>query len=118
MNTKTHGILDYLVGVLLIAAPWIFDFRANETATWTATFLGALTIAYSLFTDYELGLTRAIPMSTHLALDYASGIFLAASPWLLGFAEFVYLPHLVVGILEICAAAVTRRQPVARGVAT
>ena len=37
-------------------------------------------IAYSLFTDYELGLVRTIPMGAQLRLDAASGILLAASP--------------------------------------
>ena len=118
MNTRTHGILDYLVGALLIVAPWLLGFRDNDAATWSAVIVGALTITYSLFTDYELSLSRIIPMGTHLALDYAGGIFLAVSPWLLGFAEYVYLPHLIVGLLEIGVAAMTRRHPVARGVAT
>ncbi len=26
IDTETHGYLDYVVGALLIASPWIFDF--------------------------------------------------------------------------------------------
>ena len=103
--------MDYLVGVLLIAAPWLFDFARGGAETWVPVILGAGAIIYSLMTDYELGLSRTISMRTHLSLDMWSGILLAASPWLFGFHEYVYLPHLIVGILEIGASLVTERTP-------
>jgi hypothetical protein len=71
--------------------------------------LGAGVILYSLFTDYELGMSRQIPFGAHLTLDVVGGIFLAVSPWLFGFSDYVYLPHLIVGILEIGAATLTKR---------
>jgi hypothetical protein len=65
--------------------------------------LGADTIIYSLMTDYGLGITKGISMRTHLLLDLAGGILLAASPWIFGFSDYVYVPHLVLGIFEIGA---------------
>jgi hypothetical protein len=115
--TKIHGYLDYLMGALLIAAPWLFDFAEGGAETWVPVVLGAGAIVYSLMTDYELGATNAISMRTHLTLDLMSGALLAASPWLFGFADYVYTPHLVLGLLEIGAALMTRREPV-RGAAT
>ena len=109
--TKVHGALDYLVGILLIAAPWLFDFARGGAETWVPVILGAGAIIYSLMTDYELGLSRSISMRTHLTLDLLSGILLAASPWLFGFHEYVYLPHLIVGLLEIGASVMTERTP-------
>jgi hypothetical protein len=50
-------------------------------------------------------------MRTHLMIDLFSGIFLAASPWLFGFADEIYLPHLVLGIAEIGAALTTEQDP-------
>ena len=50
-------------------------------------------------------------MPVHLGLDAAAGLLLAASPWLFGFAEFVYLPHLILGILEMGAALMTETTP-------
>ena len=73
--------------------------------------LGASALVYSLMTDYELGATRTISMRTHLTLDLLSGLVLAASPWIFGFADRVYLPHLVLGIFEIGAALMTSRTP-------
>lgn len=47
----------------------------------------------------------------HLLFDLLSGILLAASPWLFGFADQVYLPHLIIGMLEIGAALMTKTGP-------
>ena len=104
-------MLDYLVGALLIAAPWLFDFAEGGAETWVPVALGVSALMYSLMTDYELGLTRTISMRTHLTLDLLSGLLLAASPWIFGFAERVYLPHLLLGIFEIGASLMTSPTP-------
>lgn len=56
IGTKTHGYLDYIMGMLLIAAPWIFGFARDGAETWVPVILGAGVILYSLLTDYELGI--------------------------------------------------------------
>jgi hypothetical protein len=109
ISTKTHGILDYLVGALLISVPWLFGFASSGWDTRIFALLGIATLLYSLFTDYELGLAHVIPMGTHLTLDLASGVLLAASPFLFGFADRVMAPHIVFGFVEIGAVLMTRR---------
>ncbi|HEV2107110.1 MAG TPA: SPW repeat protein [Thermomicrobiales bacterium] len=109
--TRIHGILDYLLGALLILAPWLFDFSDAGAGTWLPVILGAGVIAYSLLTDYELGVLRQIPMSVHLMLDLGGGVLLAVSPWLFGFADEVSVPHVVFGLLEIGAALMTKTVP-------
>jgi hypothetical protein len=109
--TKIHGAVDYLVGALLIAAPWLFDFADGGAQQWIPIALGAGVILYSLLTDYEFGVMRAIPMPIHLLLDIAGGAFLAVSPWLFGFSDDVWIPHVVVGLIDIATAAMTRTQP-------
>jgi hypothetical protein len=56
-----------------------------------------MAVANSLFTNYELGLVGLIGMPAHLGMDAASGLLLAASPWLFGFSDVVWAPHLVLG---------------------
>lgn len=114
ISTKTHGYLDYIMGVLLIAAPWLFDFYRDGAESWVPIILGAGVILYSLFTDYELSVSKAIPMSTHLGLDIAGGILLALSPWIFGFADFVWVPHVIFGIGEIGAGLMTQTHPYKR----
>ncbi|PTX94814.1 hypothetical protein DB346_22675 [Verrucomicrobia bacterium LW23] len=109
--TTFHGIMDYLMGALLIAAPWVFGFNPNAIEGMIPIYLGIGVIAYSLLTNYEAGATKVIPMKIHLVLDVVSGIFLAASPWLFGFAHLVYLPHLIFGLLEVGAGLMTDTLP-------
>jgi hypothetical protein len=104
-------MMDYLIGVLLIAAPWLFNFDRGGAETWVPVILGAGVILYSLFTDYELGAMRRISMPTHLMLDLGGGVLLALSPWLFGFSDYVWQPHLIVGLLEIGTSLMTRRIP-------
>jgi hypothetical protein len=109
--TRVHGILDYLVGAFLIAAPWILGFARGGAETWVPVVLGIGAIVYSLMTNYELGVSKTLSMRTHLNLDLLSGAFLAISPWLFGFNEYVYMPHLILGIMEIGAALLTNPVP-------
>jgi hypothetical protein len=111
LSTKAHGVLDYLMGIILIAAPWIFGFARGGAETWIFVALGAGALLYSLLTDYEMGAAKVISMPMHLTIDLLSGIFLAASPWIFGFADEVYMPHLIFGILEVGASLVTQKEP-------
>jgi len=104
-------MLDYVIGLLLIGVPWLFGFALNEAETWVPVLLGVGVIGYSLLTDYELGILRTIPMPVHLMLDMGGGALLAASPWLFDFSNYVFLPHLVVGLIEICTAMMTQKHP-------
>lgn len=107
INRRIHGYMDYLVGALLIAAPWLFNFYDGGMESWIPIILGVGAIVYSLITDYELGVAGIIPMRIHLIIDMLSGLLLAASPWLFGFSDMVFWPHLVVGIIEIMTALMT-----------
>jgi hypothetical protein len=111
--TSVHGVLDYLVGLLLMGAPWALGFAAGGAETWVPVVLGAGALVYSLVTSYEFGVLRLISMRTHLVLDGMSGMLLAASPWLFGFHEHVYVPHVAFGLFEILAALMTSPLPFA-----
>lgn len=111
IRTKTHGILDYTWGALLIASPWLFNFVVGGAAQNIPIVIGIVVLLMALVTNYELGVIKRLAMPTHLAMDIIVGIFLALSPWLFGFDEVVYLPHLIFGIFAIGSGLVTRRTP-------
>jgi hypothetical protein len=110
--TKFHAPLDYIVGVALIAAPWIFQFSEHTAATVVPIVLGIGLIAYSLFTDYELGVLKVAPIAVHNLIDVAAGVLLAASPWIFGFADEsanVWVPHVVVGLAAVFLGLTTKQ---------
>ena len=77
ISTRTHGVLDYSVGLLLIIAPYALGFASGGPEQWIPIVLGLAAIVYSLLTQYELGAVKLIPMRLHLWLDIASGAMLA-----------------------------------------
>ena len=109
--TRVHAMADYAIGLLLIAAPWLLGFANGGAAMWVPIILGCGVILYSLMTAYELGAVPLISMPAHLGLDVAGGLLLAASPWIFQFADVIWWPHVVVGILEIGTAAMTQTTP-------
>ena len=110
--TRYHAPLDYIVGVLLIAAPWIFQFSGHTAPTVVSIVLGVGLIGYSLFTNYELGVWKVAPMAVHNLIDIAAGAFLAASPWIFDFADEganVWVPFLVVGLAAVFLGVTTKQ---------
>ena len=78
MKSKTHGIIDYLFVIFLLASPAFFglpDFTAQFTYT-----LGAVHLILSLVTDYELGVFKKVPFQYHgwIELIVALGLILIA----------------------------------------
>jgi SPW repeat len=73
--------------------------------------LGTAIIIMSLMTDYELSMARMIPMPAHLMVDAAGGLLLLGSPWIFGFADRVFWPHVIIGLFEIGTAIMTRTTP-------
>jgi hypothetical protein len=111
--TRFHAPLDYIVGVVLIAAPWIFQFSEIGAATAVSIVLGAGLILYSLFTDYELGVWKVAPMAVHNLIDIVAGALLAVSPWLFGFADDganAWAPFVVIGVAAIFLGLTTKQQ--------
>jgi hypothetical protein len=109
ISSKTHGVLDYAVGIMLIIVPLIPEDTTKLREVWVAVIIGAITCLYSVFTNYELGRFKMLSMRTHLLLDVMSALLLAAAPWLFNFYERIYLPFVLVGIFEIVVVLLSDR---------
>ena len=107
LSTRIHGVVDYAMGILLLASPYLFGFATGGVKQWLPMILGVAMIGMSLLTRYEWGAIRMIPMPVHLAVDGLSGALLAVSPWLFGFSGVVFLPHLVLGLIELGTSLMT-----------
>lgn len=111
MSPKTHGLLDYLSGILLIISPWIFDFTAGGALQWIPVISGIIILCLALCTRYEAGLLKLIHLRTHLTLDVVMGLFLLASPWVFGFYSIMFWPHTIFGLWEVILGVFTKSIP-------
>jgi hypothetical protein len=112
--TKAHAAVDHVVGPALILAPELLGLKEQRRESLVPRLAGATEGLYSNLTDYELAAKRMLPMRMHLALDAMSGALLGAAPWLLGTAKRGkrhWLPHAVVGAMEIGLALTTKTEP-------
>lgn len=109
--TSVHGVLDYTTGALFMASPWLLDFADDDAARLVAVGTGVAVLGLSAMTDYEAGVVKRIPMATHLTIDTMTGVLVAASPWLFGFAKRRSWPHVAFGLLELGAGLLTQRKP-------
>ena len=83
------------------------ELSRREIAQSPAAGCGAT--GYSLFTDYELGLVKALPMKAHLTLDALSGGALIGAALMLGDEDPEVRATLAgIGAWEIAAALLTR----------
>lgn len=108
IGRKAHGVIAYIVGILLIVSPWLFGFHEGGPETWGAIIPGALIIIYNLITNHELGAIHALPMGVALLCDLLIGITVVMAPGLLAFGEEVRVPFVLFGLLMIFLALFTK----------
>ena len=109
INTRTHAVIDYVVGILLLIAPYVLGFANGGPEQWTPQILGALTLIVSLLTTYEYSLVKLVPFRIHLGIDVVEALLLLVSPWLFGFASRIWWPHVLVGVIELLVIAFSWR---------
>lgn len=85
LNAKTHGIIDYLVVVFLLAAPTLFNLPAT-TALFTYI-LGGIHLTLTLLTRTDLGVIKVIPFPVHGWIELVVAIALIAVAFYLGNLE-------------------------------
>lgn len=110
LSTRIHGILDYVVALLMVSTPWLMGYEQGSNEQWLIISVGCIAMLYSFCTDYELGFLEEIEIRTHLLLDFLIGVLLISSPWLFGFYDKVYLPYVILGAIEIISTCITKTE--------
>ena len=108
--TFAHGVIDYTVGTLMTSSPLMNVFKGKKEQSILFAMGSGATI-YSLFTNYELGAVKKLPVRWHLNFDILSGAFLAASPWLFKLKKESQVPFVLLGLFEISAGLLTKTEP-------
>ncbi|HZU30264.1 MAG TPA: hypothetical protein VFB79_04060 [Candidatus Angelobacter sp.] len=83
IDSKTHGIIDYIHAGTNILAGILFRQR-DRRASNAAFALGAAVLVNALCTDYEAGVFRLYNFRVHGILDYGVAAASAAMPLMLG----------------------------------
>lgn len=85
INSRLHGIIDYLVVVFLLAAPSLFGLP--PTAALFTYVLGGIHLALTLLTNTDLGLIKVIPFPIHGWIELVVSIVLVGAAFYLGGLE-------------------------------
>jgi hypothetical protein len=108
-----HGLLDYAVGVLCIAAPFLFAFSGDGSATAVAIVAGVLILVIAASSALTTSLIKSIPLPAHVVLDYLVAALLIAAPFLFGFSDDgAATPFFIVlGVVQLLLTIATRFVP-------
>jgi VIT1/CCC1 family predicted Fe2+/Mn2+ transporter len=107
-----HGAIEYVAGVLLIAAPFLFGFESSAAVALSIV-AGVVVIAVAASTDGPTSLINSIPIPAHLLLDFALSAVLIAAPFLFGFSgeSAPTAFFIVLGVLHLLVTIGTRFKP-------
>jgi hypothetical protein len=107
-----HGVVDYGLAALLIAAPFLFAFEA-DAATAVAIVAGVLVLIIGACTAWTTGIIKSIPVQAHVMLDYLLAILLIASPFVFAFDDdgAATAFFIIVGVAGLLLAIATRFTP-------
>jgi hypothetical protein len=112
LSPMAHSVIGFVVGILLILAPNIFGFSdVGGAAATIPRIIGVIVILSELTVKGSFSQMGMVPMKMHIPMDVLMGAFLALSPWIFSFNDEgtnAWLPHLIVGLLMIGYALVTR----------
>src|SRR6266540_2230294 len=103
-------VINLLLGAWLFVSPWVFGFAPEGAASWNAWLSGVIVAALAIaalaaFAEWEEWLNLIV------------GIWVAVSPWLIGFSANATAMrlHFVIGVIVAVVAAIrlwmVRRSP-------
>jgi hypothetical protein len=107
-----HGLIEYLAGVVLIAAPFLLGFDSGA-AIAAGVVVGVLVIFIAASTEGPTSLSNALQIQLHVLLDYALAAVLIACPFLFGFTDEggATAFFIAVGVLHLLVTIGTRFRP-------
>ncbi len=85
INSKTHGMLDYALVILLLLSPTLFSL-GSMTATFTYA-IASIHLILTLCTDFELGVFKIIPFKIHGIIEIIVAVTLVGIAFYLGSIE-------------------------------
>ena len=107
---SAHQAIEPIAALLLIAAPWIFGFSDNDTATTLSVIIGVVVLVTGMSTRWRMSIVKLIPLRTHFMMDVGVGLALIVVPFIAGFSDHGGATRffVIAGVLELGTALMTR----------
>ena len=80
LNSRVHGVVDYLVVLFLLASPTLFGL-SEDIACYTYILAG-VHFTLTILTKFKFGLIKVIPFKIHGIIEYVVGVVLIAAAFL------------------------------------
>jgi hypothetical protein len=108
-----HGFVEYGVGALFIASPFLLGFSSAGAPTAAALVVGLLLLAFTATSALPTGLVHSVSIGVHVTVDLVVAVLLVALPFLLGFIDegAATALFIVVGVLHLLMTIATRFSP-------
>jgi hypothetical protein len=106
-----HGLAEYGAGALSIVAPFLFSFD-SDTARVVSILLGAGLVVLGFVTEAPTGVSRNLPIASHVVLDYVASLVWIVSPFVFGFTDDgpATAYFIVIGVAFLLLTIATRYQ--------
>jgi hypothetical protein len=113
ISNTFFGYFSYVLGVVMMASPWLFHFVDVRGAALFFPFMfGWFQIIMAIFSRTKAGMVGVFPVQMHCFLNTFAGFAIMCTPWMYGFAPKVFLPHLILGGIMFTLGVFTKNSPV------
>ncbi len=107
ISTKTHAVIDYLLGFIMLCVPTMMDFPDDSLVCRTLVIPGLILLLTSMLSEHEINLAHFFPYQIHLKIDLAIGAFLCLSPMIIGLSQSV--SHLFFGSVILANSLLSKK---------
>lgn len=102
-----HGTLEYLAGIFVILAPFMFGFR-EDIAFPVFIGVGVAIVVLGLLSSQPTGVTELLPPTVHSGIDYILAVFLIIAPLVLNFDTAPETIFILLGVAHLVVSLLTR----------
>jgi hypothetical protein len=80
----SHGVIDYLLVIILAIAPSVAGFNGRQATICYA--LAVLHFLLTVVTRFPLGAIKVLSFTLHGSVEFVVGLLVIMLPWLVGFS--------------------------------
>jgi hypothetical protein len=113
LSLDAHAMVEPLLVIVFIAAPWIFGFSDVDDAKTISIVIGVLVGLTSMATKWRYSLVKLVPIRMHMMADIGLSAVWIVSPFVFGFSDNGAATRfmIIAGLLELGATLMTRWDP-------